>query len=106
MMMNNLFGETKMAKEIDNQQPQQQMQNLPSRQETPRFVFRTGWIWTLITLLGISYLLKHIQPVLKWNDLMDSLHVHDRQRYTSLGILCLVIIFIVAAAKIIGTKEK
>jgi hypothetical protein len=100
-----------MAKENDNQQfqqrhlNQQQMPQNPPRQEQPRYVFRTSWLLVPISLFGMYYLLANIKPALKWNNIMvDILHVHNRQRYTSLGILCLIIIFIVAAAKITGKK--
>jgi hypothetical protein len=94
-----------MAKDLNSNQ-QQQTPQIPPRQEQPRYVFRTSWLLVPIALFGMYYLLANIRPVLKWNNIMNILHVHNRQRYTSLGILCLIIIFIVAAAKIIGTKDE
>lgn len=91
-----------MAKENENQQFQQPQ--IPQKQE--QLKFKIGWLLVPISLFGMYWLLSNIRPVLKWDDVMNILHVHNKERYTSLGILCVIIICIVAITKITGTKEK
>jgi hypothetical protein len=52
----------------------------------------------------MAYILHHVRPVFSWQQILESLHVHSPERYTRLGLLGLVGIFIVAAVKILGGK--
>ena len=97
-----------MAKLPDSNQSHQYQHGapqVPQREPQPRYVFRIGWLLAPLCILGMWYLLNHVQPVLKWDTVMDFLHVHNRERYTMLGILCLVLIFIVAVVRITGRKD-
>ena len=85
------------------QQTQQQEPQPP--QERDRYVFRISWLLVPLCVLGMLYLLSHAQPVLEWKTVMDFLHVHNRERYTRLAVLCLTLIFIVAAVRILGRKD-
>lgn len=82
---------------------QQRLIQTPQEPERP-VSFRIGWLLVPLSLLGMAYILHHIQPVISWDDVMGFLNVKNRERYTMLAILCLVSVSIVAAAKIIGRK--
>ena len=77
----------------------------PQRQQRDRYVFRISWLLVLLCLLGMWYLLSHIQPALSWNAVMDFLNVKVRDRYSMLAVLCLSLVLIVAAVRIISRKE-
>ena len=65
-----------------------------------------SWLLFVLSILGMWYLLSHIQSVLEWDQVMDFLNVHNRERYTRLAVLCLTLILIVAAVRIIGGKDN
>jgi len=87
------------------QQPQQEIPQPPQREPQPKYVFRISWLLVPLCLLGMWYLLSHAQPVLQWESVMDFLHVRNQERYTRLAVLCLTLIFIVAAVRILGRKN-
>ena len=89
-----------------NRQPQQEMPQPQQREPPPRYVFRMSWLLFVLSILGMWYLLSHIQSVLEWDQVMDFLNVHNRERYTRLAVLCLTLILIVAAVRIIGGKDN
>ena len=87
------------------QQPQQEIPQPPQREQQPKYVFRISWLLAPLCVLGMWYLLSHIHPVLQWESVMDFLNIHNHERYARLAILCLVLIFIVAAVRILGKKD-
>jgi len=87
------------------QQPQQEIPQPPQREPQPKYVFRISWLLVPLCVLGMWYLLGHVQPVLRWESVMDFLNIHNQERYARLAILCLVLIFIVAAIRILGRKN-
>jgi len=87
------------------QQPQQEIPQTPQREPQPKYVFRISWLLVPLCVLGMWYLLSHVQPVLRWETVMDFLNIHNQERYSRLAILCLVLIFIVAAVRILGRKN-
>jgi hypothetical protein len=96
-----------MAKQQDinqNTQFQRQQQEPQQHQERDEHVFRISWLLVPIGVLAMWYLLSHVHPVLEWDSVMDLLRIHDRERYTRLAVLCLTLIFIVAAVRIFGRK--
>ena len=88
-----------------NRQFQRQRQEPQPPKERDRYVFKISWLLVPICLLGMWYLLSHVQSVLEWDAVMDFLNVHNRERYTRLAVLCLTLIFIVAAVRILGRKN-
>jgi hypothetical protein len=82
----------------------------PSRQvmetqhQKPRTEFKLGWLLVPLALLGMFYLLQHTRSVVTWEQIMGLLHVHNRERYTMLFHLCLALVFVVAAVRILGRK--
>lgn len=86
-------------------QPQQDIPPSPQREPQPKYVFRISWLLVPLCILGMWYLLNHVSPVLQWESVMDFLNVHNRELYTRLAILCLILFFIVAAVRILGKKD-
>lgn len=76
----------------------------PSQPPPPPSRFRVEWILVPVCLLLMAYILRHIQPVISWKQIMESLHLEHPERYTRLGHLCLVGILVVAAARILSGK--
>lgn len=66
--------------------------------------FRPEWILVPLCLLGLVYFLCSIKPVFSWQGIMQYCRIHDPERYTMLGQLCLIGILIVAAVKIFSHK--
>jgi hypothetical protein len=81
--------------------PHQAMTGPP---QEPKQRFLLGWILVPLAVLGMAYLLGHVTPAVTWEHVMDLLHVHNRERYTMLLHLCLVLTFVVAAVRILGRK--
>ncbi len=77
-----------------------------ARPQEPKRRFRMGWVLVPLALVVMAYMLSNAGSSLGWNQIMDLLQVRDRQRYTMLFHLCLTITVIVAAVRILGSKEK
>ena len=77
----------------------------PPRQE-PKQRFLWGWILAPLAVLGMAYMLQHTSPAVTWEQIMDLLHLHNRERYTMLLHLCLALTLVVAAVRILGRKDK
>lgn len=87
------------------QQPQQEIPQPPQREPQPKYVFRISWLLVPLCVLGMWYLLSHSQAVLEWKTVCDILRLENYESYSRLAILCLVLIFIVAAIRILGRKN-
>jgi len=94
---------TESAHDYRSQPPQQKVEP-PA--PPPRRKFQWGWVLVPLAVLGMAYLLGHTKPAVTWEQIMDFLHVHNRERYTMLLHLCLALTFVVAAARILGHKKK
>jgi len=71
---------------------------------TPCDYFRAEWVLVPLCLVIMAYILHHVRAVLSWEQIMESLHLQDPERYTRLDTLGLVGILIVATVKIFGGK--
>ena len=71
---------------------------------SPQRQFRSEWIWIPLAILGTVYFLSHIQPVLIWDQIMDGLHVHNKERYTRLAVLGIVLVFITIVVRLFKRK--
>ena len=70
--------------------------------------WRPNWaiLWVIVALLGITWLLHHIEPAVTWEDVMDYLHVHNRERYSQLAVLGIILTAICFAWQIAkGNKD-
>jgi len=70
-------------------------------QSQPQLQLRLNWILVLLALAGLYYLLTRVQISLPWDRVMDLLNVQDRERYTKLGIFCVVLTLVVALTRIL-----
>jgi len=96
-----------MAKQPNqNPQFQRQRQEPQPPQEKDRYVFRVSWLLVPLCILGMWYLLSHIQPVLVWEKLTDILRIENKDRYAMLFVLCLVVTFVIAVVRIIGRNDE
>ena len=87
-------------------QPQQEIPQPPQKEPQPKYTFRISWLLVPVSILAMWYFLTHIQSVLAWENIMNFLNVHNQERYTRLAVLCLTLIFIVAAVRILGRKDN
>jgi hypothetical protein len=71
-------------------------------QDRNRYQVRLGWFIGPLILLSLYAFLKSIAPVLSWDQCMDWLGVSgDRERFTMMTILMLVLILITAIWRIL-----
>ncbi|TFG71673.1 MAG: hypothetical protein E4H27_04110 [Anaerolineales bacterium] len=91
--------------EQDNEKPASRKVIEPE-QPKQEWQFNMGWILVPLVLLGMAYMFSNSRSSITWEYIMDILNVHNRERYTMLFHLGLVIVFIVAAVRILGRKEK
>jgi len=85
-------------------QPPNRMTEAPRPE--PKEGFRLEWVLIPLALLGMVYLLGHTEPAVTWEQIMDLLHVKNRERYTMLFHLCLALTCVVAAIRILGRKDR
>lgn len=82
-------------------QNQQKKPEYEEPKNEDQYHLRLFWFVVPIILFGMYVYLKSIMPVLSWDQIMDLLHVQDRQRYTMLAILCLSLTLITAIWRIL-----
>ena len=76
-------------------------------QPEPKWQFNTAWILVPLAMLGMAYVLTNARSSITWEKVMDSLGVTtNRAAYSRMFHLCLVLTFIVVAARILGRKDK
>ena len=63
--------------------------------------FRWAWVWVPAAALLTLWVIHGIEPAGSWDDLMDFMNVHQRNRYTQLAVLGLVTVAIVAIARVL-----
>ena len=97
-----------MAKELNgNQDTQlQRRPQPPQRQQEDIHVFKISWLLVPLCILGMWHLLSRVRPTVTWDAVMDLLDVKDRERYSALAILCLLLTLVVATVRIIGRKDN
>ena len=79
---------------------------VPPEPQEPKRRFRIAWVLAPLSLLGMFYILGYIQPVLSWDDILDLLHVKNRERYSMLFVLGLLVTGAVAVRCIWGNNKK
>ena len=95
-----------MARRLSQQNRTPPPRPQPGPQDQPRYRLRIEWVLVPLCLLLMLYILSHIRPVISWQDVMNYLNVHNNERYTMLGHLCLIGILVVAAVKIFSGKRR
>ena len=90
-------------------QGQQQPQPvLPQpRRPRPRLRRRFHWGWILVPLVLIvaAWLATGIEAGISWDSVMDMLSVHNKEAYTRLALLGLLVVAVVAVAKIMRSSD-
>ena len=71
------------------------------RPRRPNLWQRLHWGWILVPLVVVlaAWLATGIEPSFSWDSLMDLLQVRNREAYTRLALLGLLVVGIVAVAK-------
>ncbi len=67
--------------------------------------FNTGWILVPIVLIIMSYIFRNIHPSITWERIMDYLHVKNKDAYTRLFHLFLMVTLTIGLIKILGDKK-
>lgn len=81
----------------------------PPRRRPPRATYEFRWVlYVLIpgALLLTLWFISGVEPSCRWDDVMTALHVRDRQQYTQLMVLGLVISAICLIARILRGPRK
>jgi len=86
-----------MAKQ--NQQQQQFHEEQP--QDRNQYRVRLGWFVIPLVLIGLYALFKSAVPVITWDQVMDFLHVHNKERYTMLAMWGLSLILVASLWRIL-----
>ena len=96
-------------------QGQQQPQPMPvqprPRRPRPRRLnlwqwMHLGWVLVPIVLIVAAWLATGIEVGVTWNQVMDMLAVHNKEAYTRLALLGLLVVAIVAIAKILRENKR
>jgi len=69
---------------------------------------RMHWGWILVPLLLVlaAWLATGIQVSFSWDSVMDMLAVHNKEAYTRLALLGLLVVAFVAIAKILREQRR
>jgi hypothetical protein len=96
-----------MQQMTDNHVPFNPRRVVMARPRKRRKRWRPNWgiLWVIVALLGITWLLHNIEPAVTWEELMNYLHVHNRERYSQLAILCIILTTICALWRIVKGKK-
>jgi len=76
-----------------------------SRKPKPKWRFRWAFVLVPAAVFLALWIISGIEPAGTWDDLMDFMKVRNRQRYTLLACLGLVIVAIVATARVLRPSE-
>ena len=88
---------------------------MPQRNPRPRRIvvvrrrarkFRSWWILIPLILCVGVWFMQNIKPAASWNDVMDFLNVHDRERYSQCAILGVVLCGIAGVARILRDHRR
>ncbi len=72
------------------------------RPHRPRTTVRWSVLLVPLAILFAAWVISGIQPAGTWKEVMDFLHVKNRERYTQLACLGVALIAIVAIARVLG----
>ncbi len=94
-----------MATQQQDDETQQAPQAPHPARPQPRLQFHWAWILVPAALLLMAYVLHHSQSAVTWEQIMDMLGVHNRERYTMLFHLCLALTLVVATVRILRHRR-
>jgi hypothetical protein len=71
---------------------------------------RAHFRWSIVLVIAAAalaaWLVKGIDPARSWEEFMDAIGVENKVRYTQLAILGMVVVAIVAVARVLRRKEE
>lgn len=67
---------------------------LPVRPRRRRKHWRPNWeiLWIGLAVIASVWLVNSVEPGVRWGEIMDYLNVHDRERYSQLCTLGLLLV--------------
>jgi len=71
----------------------------------PQWQFRWGLVLIPAVILLVAWFFHGVDLSGAWQDIMDLLHVRNKQRYSMLAVLGLVTVAIVLITKVLSKKE-
>ncbi len=74
------------------------------RRRPPRRRFNWAFVLVPAAILLVLWIISGVEPAGTWGDVMNFLDVKNRERYTMLGCLGLVVVAVVLAARILRGK--
>ncbi len=72
------------------------------RQPRPRTTVRWEVLLVILSILAAAWVVSRIEPAATWNEVMDILHVKHRGFYTQAACLAVLLLAIVAIARVLG----
>jgi hypothetical protein len=81
---------------------------VPPVRPTRRVRWRRRWeyLWIILAVLLVAWLLTGVEPAFTWDEVMSALGVRDREMYTRLGVLGLVLIAIVWIRRVLRDDRR
>ena len=77
----------------------------PPKPRRYRLRFRWQLVWIVASILLAAVVIHQAEPAFTWDDVMDALRVHDRARYTRLGVLGLTLICITTVFRLLSGRR-
>ena len=78
----------------------------PPRPPRRRSTFRWSILWVPVACLLAAWFLAGVEPALTWDDVMDLLDVQERERFTKLALLGLLLVGVIAVLHILKGDEN
>ncbi len=87
--------------------PPRQFPPLPApKPKPPRWRFRISWVAVPAAIIAAIWFIHGATPAFTFEDLMDQLHVQNRERYVDLVTLGLILVVITLVVRICRTKKE
>ena len=86
----------------DNRRFQQERQPalIMQRPKKRKQTFRFSLLYIPLGLIIAYYIFRHVQISGLWNNVMEGLHVHDKENYTRLAKIGLILVLVVAISRL------
>lgn len=81
--------------------PRSQGMQLPMQPKPKRWQLRWTYLWVILAIAGVAIFLNSIESSVAWQRVMDALDVQNRERYTQLFCLGVVVTTICAIYRVL-----